>query len=90
MGGVDNMASRRPINKYSGIRSIWPIFLWVECDLCGNEFRREKMYAVPTRFYPRIIYRHSCSNCSCSKEDAFEKVLLKRNSCRPKHRPLRE
>lgn len=58
-----------------GIKTIKPIFKWIQCDVCKNEFKSEKMWKVWIKNivlgdYARWDY--VCMGCCKTERDVIE------------------
>ena len=48
------------------IDSVFPVFRWLPCEICENQFRREWGFS----YWYRVEY--VCKKCISTKEDAFD------------------
>lgn len=53
-------------HKEYKIKEIYPRFLWVKCDICGNEFKKEDIWKIGHTDHNNYI----CKECAPAYEDA--------------------
>lgn len=83
------MARRKYLVWRETIYSIYPIFLWVPCAVCGDEFRREKIWVIRNRdlITERERINYACTHCAPTKQkasDLIKKIIFKRPAPPPK------
>lgn len=55
------MMREHTVNKWD-VDTCFPVFEWVKCEFCNNEYRREKVYFR----YMGTTRLHACTMCVCS------------------------
>lgn len=57
-----------------------PLFFWCQCDMCKNEFKRERIYKLKYLAIPNLFYsvKYGCSNC-------FDSMVEFKNYCNEKY-----
>lgn len=66
---------REHIPNPHDVITVYPLFSWLKCEFCGNEYRREKMYQYVA--YGRF-FNYSCQHCSVSISHCNDQIDYRR------------